>query len=96
LTEKALRPIACGQPFILAATPGSLQYLRSYGFKTFSGYIDETYDTIQEMQNNNKELYIEHDYEFFSENTPKDHHPSKLCHRVIANNIINSIENDLK
>jgi hypothetical protein len=48
LTEKALRPIACGQPFILAATPGSLQYLRSYGFKTFSGYIDETYDTIQD------------------------------------------------
>jgi len=46
LTEKALRPIACGKPFILAATPGSLQYIRSYGFKTFSGLIDETYDTI--------------------------------------------------
>ena len=59
-------------------------------------YKDVTYDTIQEMQNNNKELYIEHDYEFFGENTPKDHHPSKMCHRVIANNIINSIENDLK
>jgi len=48
LTEKALRPIACGQPFILASTPGSLQYLRSYGFRTFDGYIDETYDTIQD------------------------------------------------
>ena len=48
LTEKSLRPIACGQPFILAATPGSLQYLRSYGFRTFDGYIDETYDTIQD------------------------------------------------
>jgi hypothetical protein len=46
LTEKALRPIACGHPFILAATPGSLQYLRSYGFETFGGLIDETYDSI--------------------------------------------------
>jgi hypothetical protein len=48
LTEKALRPIACGQPFILAATAGSLAYLREYGFKTFHGHIDETYDTIQD------------------------------------------------
>jgi hypothetical protein len=48
LTEKALRPIACGKPFILAATPGSLQYLRMYGFKTFSGLINESYDQISE------------------------------------------------
>jgi hypothetical protein len=47
LTEKALRPIACGQSFMLMATPGSLQYLRQYGFKTFDGLIDETYDNIQ-------------------------------------------------
>ena len=46
LTEKSLRPIACGRPFILAGTPGSLQYLRDYGIKTFHGLIDETYDTI--------------------------------------------------
>lgn len=46
LTEKTLRPIACGKPFLLAATPGSLQYLKSYGFETFAGVIDETYDTI--------------------------------------------------
>jgi hypothetical protein len=47
LTEKSLRPIACGKPFVLMATPGSLQYLRQYGFKTFGGLIDETYDNIQ-------------------------------------------------
>jgi hypothetical protein len=46
LTEKTLRPIACGRPFILMATHGSLQYLRDYGFRTFDGLIDETYDTI--------------------------------------------------
>jgi hypothetical protein len=46
LTEKILRPIACGHPFILAAGPGSLQLLRSYGFHTFHGYVNEEYDTI--------------------------------------------------
>jgi hypothetical protein len=46
LTEKTLRPIACGRPFILVATQGSLQYLRQYGFETFDGLIDETYDTV--------------------------------------------------
>lgn len=44
LTEKILRPIACGHPFMLAAGPGSLEYLKSYGFKTFSPYINEDYD----------------------------------------------------
>ena len=44
LTEKILRPIALGQPFILVSTPGSLEYLRSYGFKTFGHLWDEQYD----------------------------------------------------
>ena len=46
LTEKSLRPIACGQPFILASTSGSLEYLRGYGFKTFNTVWDESYDQI--------------------------------------------------
>lgn len=48
LTEKILRPIAVGQPFLLVATHGSLEYLRSYGFKTFDGIIDESYDAIED------------------------------------------------
>ena len=44
LTEKILRPIACGKPFILAGTSGSLEYLKRYGFKTFGEFIDESYD----------------------------------------------------
>jgi hypothetical protein len=50
LTEKALRPIALGQPFILAGTHGSLEYLRSYGFKTFSDVWDEGYDLIEDPE----------------------------------------------
>jgi hypothetical protein len=32
-------------PFVLVAPAGSLEYLRSYGFKTFAGIFDESYDT---------------------------------------------------
>jgi hypothetical protein len=46
LTEKTLRPIAMGQPFLLAGTYGSLNYLRGYGFKTFGNCWDESYDMI--------------------------------------------------
>ena len=48
LTEKSLRPIAVGQPFILAGTQGSLEYLRSYGFKTFGAVWDESYDLVED------------------------------------------------
>jgi hypothetical protein len=48
LTEKILRPIACGHPFILASGPNSLDFIRSYGFETFSPFINETYDTIED------------------------------------------------
>jgi hypothetical protein len=44
LTEKVLRSIACGKPFMLVATAGSLEYLHSYGFETFGNLIDESYD----------------------------------------------------
>ena len=48
LTEKTLRPIAMGQPFILAGTYGSLKYLRDYGFQTFSDCWDESYDMMSD------------------------------------------------
>jgi hypothetical protein len=48
LTEKTLRPIAMGQPFMLAGTYGSLKYLREYGFKTFSDCWDESYDLMSD------------------------------------------------
>jgi hypothetical protein len=33
-------------PFVLTAPAGSLEYLRSYGFKTFDSVWDEDYDTL--------------------------------------------------
>jgi len=45
LTEKTLRPVACGHPFMILSGPGTLEYLHTYGFETFSPFIDESYDT---------------------------------------------------
>lgn len=50
LTEKSLRPIALGQPFILTSTSGSLEYLRRYGFKTFGQIWNEDYDLIDNSE----------------------------------------------
>lgn len=44
LTEKIFKPIVARRPFILVAAPGNLAYLKSYGFKTFDKWIDESYD----------------------------------------------------
>ncbi len=46
LTEKIFKPICLQMPFILHSTQGSLEYLRSYGFRTFNTIWDESYDTI--------------------------------------------------
>jgi len=44
LTEKTFKPICLQMPFIIVGTAGSLEYLRSYGFQTFSSLWDESYD----------------------------------------------------
>jgi hypothetical protein len=48
LTEKIFKPIVAQRPFMLAAAPGNLAYLKSYGFRTFDQWIDESYDNIQD------------------------------------------------
>lgn len=48
LTEKVFKPIIAQRPFILVAAPGNLAYLRSYGFRTFDRWIDESYDQEQD------------------------------------------------
>ena len=69
LTEKILRPIACGHPFMLAAGPGSLEYLRQYGFKTFSPWINEDYDLeFDSVQRLEKIIYSMKEYSHLSNN----------------------------
>lgn len=48
LTEKIFKPIVSKMPFILVGPAHNLEYLRSYGFKTFDRWWDESYDTIED------------------------------------------------
>ena len=48
LTEKTFKPIALGMPFVIVGTQGSLEYLRSYGFRTFGDIWDESYDSADD------------------------------------------------
>ena len=44
LTEKIFKPILAGHPFIALASAGFYDTLHKFGFKTFSPYIDESFD----------------------------------------------------
>jgi len=44
VTEKTLKPLLVGHAFIAVSGRFFLQHLRSMGFKTFDGIIDESYD----------------------------------------------------
>ena len=46
LTEKVWKPISAFQPFILISTKNNLKKLREWGFRTFDGFIDESYDEL--------------------------------------------------
>lgn len=50
LTEKIFKPIVSRRPFILLGAYKNLEYLQSYGFKTFSQWIDESYDDEQDNE----------------------------------------------
>jgi len=45
-TEKILRPLTFGNPFLLFGAPGSLNTLRQIGFETYNNIIDESYDLV--------------------------------------------------
>jgi hypothetical protein len=44
LSEKICKPLINLHPFILMSSPFSLYKLQEFGFKTFDGFIDESYD----------------------------------------------------
>jgi len=49
-TEKTIKAIAVKHPFMLIGNKGALKLLRSHGFKTFEGFIDESYDEQSDLQ----------------------------------------------
>ena len=43
-SEKVWKPFGFFQPVLLVGSQGTLEFIRSFGFKTFDGFIDESYD----------------------------------------------------
>jgi hypothetical protein len=47
ITEKTIKNLYIGKPFIIMGASGILDKLKRFGFKTFSPWIDESYDDIE-------------------------------------------------
>jgi len=44
ISEKSFKPIMCFRPLIMLGPPGNLNILKTWGFKTFNQWWDESYD----------------------------------------------------
>jgi hypothetical protein len=55
----------------------------------------DKYDNINHLMGQEKNMIISNDYEHFI-NPPTDEHPSKLCHRIIADSIIKCIDVEME
>ena len=55
LSEKSMKPLAYGHPFLLYSSAGALANLQDLGFETFGDVFDESYDQIE-----NPQLRFEH------------------------------------
>jgi len=53
ISEKSIKPLMQLHPFIIVGSPYTLKNLKSYGFKTFDKWWDESYDI---MENTNDRL----------------------------------------
>lgn len=56
ITEKTWKPMLTRTPFIIHASPYILRTLRDYGFKTFTPFIDESYD--EELDHDTRHMAV--------------------------------------
>lgn len=57
VSEKTLKPMLCYRPFIMLGPPGNLRLIKSFGFRTFSPWWDESYDNIKDQNLRFKKVY---------------------------------------
>jgi hypothetical protein len=84
LTEKTFKPIALGMPFVIVGTRGSLQYLRSYGFRTFADVWDESYDQAEDGERIASVAKLLSDLDQLSESGRQ--HIHRQCQEIIEHN----------
>lgn len=49
LTEKTIKSLIVGQPFVICASAGHLEHLRILGFQTYNSLWNEDYDNIEDF-----------------------------------------------
>jgi len=57
LTEKIMNAMLNYRPVIMVGPPGNLEYMRAWGFMTFSDWFDESYDTEQDHSKRMKKVF---------------------------------------
>jgi hypothetical protein len=50
LSEKVFKPVASHHPFIIMGNKHSLREMKKLGYKTFSNWIDESYDELDNLE----------------------------------------------
>ncbi len=71
-SEKVWKPFGFFQPVLLVGNYGTLEFIRSFGFKTFDGFIDESYD--KEKDNGKRFELIEKEIIKFSKMSKQEVH----------------------
>ena len=71
-SEKVWKPFGFFQAVLLVGSPNTLQFVRSFGFKTFNGFIDESYD--KEIDNAKRFELIEKEIVKFSKMSKQEVH----------------------
>jgi hypothetical protein len=94
ITEKTIKALATGIPFVMAATPNFLKFLREMGFETYSTLWDESYDSIEDTTDRLKAVAkicnSLHDFDWAANKT----HLEMIAHRNKSNFLnINSLIN---
>jgi len=56
LTEKTIKSLITGQPFVIFSTAKFLQHLRSLGFKTYDSVWNENYDQIDDFHSRTEQI----------------------------------------
>ncbi|UAK25000.1 hypothetical protein [Sphingomonas nostoxanthinifaciens] len=59
ITEKVIKPMAMFHPVVIVGNCNSLDLLRELGFRTFSPFVDESYDAIEDPQQRFRAAMVE-------------------------------------
>jgi hypothetical protein len=101
ITEKTFKPMAFYHPFQIIAMPGVLTKLKEQGFETYSNLFDESYDTIEDLDqklaviiNNLKEIKLI-EYDSLTQNKMQHNHTRFFDTELVKQRMVTEIINPL-